>query len=174
MTPDEFMRLPDNGWRYELVDGEAKASPLLNFWYGAIVCHVMLLLGAHARGRGSMTVGKAGFHMANGNIRCPAISFTRAERLTGGRAPDSFGDIAPDLCVEIISPSEDDLDMQRKVQEYFASGAQLVWQIFPETQTLIAYTAPSTAVNHSLDDELTAGDLLPGFRCRVAELFEVE
>ena len=57
--------------------------------------------------------------------------------------------------------------------EYFASGAQQVWLLFPETRTVNLYTAPFMVRTLQADDELTGGDLLPDFRCTVRELFEV-
>lgn len=174
MTSDEFMRLPDNGLRYELVAGEAKASPAFSLLYGVLVCRLAMLLAPYVKGRGYMTTGKAGFHTVNGNIRCPTLSFTRKERFSGGKPPNTFGTFAPDLCVEIISPSEERADMRRKVEEYFASGAEQVWQLFPETQTLTVYTSLTTAAQFSAEDEVDGGSLLPGFRCQVAQLFDVE
>ena len=64
--------------------------------------------------------------------------------------------------------------MLRGVGKCFASGAQQVWLLFPETRTVNLYTAPFTVRTLQPDDELTGGDLLPDFRCTVRELFEVE
>jgi Uma2 family endonuclease len=61
-----------------------------------------------------------------------------------------------------------------RVDKYFASGAQQVWLLFPETRTVNFYASPFTVCTLQPDDELTGGDLLPDFRCRVRKLFEVE
>jgi Uma2 family endonuclease len=95
------------------------------------------------------------------------------QSLPDGKLPDGFGDRAPDLAIEIVSPSEDMPDLLRKVGEYFESGAQEVWLLFPETQRVVRYTAPfETTVLHA-DDELTT-PLAPDFRVRVRDLFGVE
>src|ERR1051326_6789552 len=101
MTEEEFMRLPENGRKYELVDGEAKEVPagMRHDEYGA---HLCFLLYPYTRGRGALCGSQAGFRMASGNVRVPDVSFTRKERLPDGRAPEGFGDAAPDLCIEII------------------------------------------------------------------------
>jgi Uma2 family endonuclease len=65
------------------------------------------------------------------------------------------------------------VDLLRKVGEYFASGAQLVWLLFPETRMVNLYTSPFMVRTLQADDELTGSDLLPDFRCTVCELFEV-
>ena len=109
--------------------------------------------------------------MSDGNIRVPDISFARKARLPSGRVPDAFGDVAPDLCVEMISPLEERADMARKVREHFEAGAEQVWHIFPEQQRVVVFTSPTETRTLNADDMLTAGDILPGFSCRVGDLF---
>jgi Uma2 family endonuclease len=173
MTEEEFICLTDNGRQYELVDGEPKEVPTICV-HDAIGVNLILLLGPYTRKRGFTTSGQAGFRMTEANIRCPHVSFTRKDRAPGGKAPDTFGSVAPDLCIEIISPSEDKADMARKVEEYFASGAEQVWHLFPETQTLVAYTSPTVFRLYTSQQEIDGGDLLPGFRSQVEALFDVD
>lgn len=172
-TEDELMRLPRDGRKWELVDGDLKQVPT-NFEHDTIVMHLGIMLHPHVKGKGFLTGSQAGFWMAGGNLRCPDVGFTRKERVPGGRPPKTFGAVSPDLCIEIISPSEERTDMRRKVEEYFASGAEQVWHMFPETQTLTVYTSPTEAAGYGPADEIEGGDLLSGFRCQVLELFEVE
>lgn len=173
MTAAEFLRLPDDGRKYELVDGEPKEVPA-GHEHDALVMHIGLMFQPFARGRGVLAASSAGFRMMSGNIRSPDVSFTLRERLPGGKPARGFADYVPNLCIEIISPSEEQTDMERRVREYFASGAEQVWHLFPETRTAKVFTSPITDVTLGPDDELDGGDLLPGFRCRVAELFELE
>lgn len=173
MTEDELMRLPDDGCLYELVDGFAVGKPWATFRAGVIAANLIGLLGPYARGRGVMTIGNAGFRMKNGNIRVPATSFTRKERLPGGHAPNGFGDLAPDLCVEIIRPAEEGPESQ-KVGEYFDGGAKQVWHVFPETQQVIVFTSPTETRTLEAEDTLTADGILPGFSCRVSDIFTRE
>ena len=173
MTEDEFMRLPDDGRKYELVDGEPKEVPT-SVRHDIIAGNLYTALRPLTRGRGFLTMGQAGFRMVTRNLRSPDVSFTRKERFPGGVPPEGFGDEAPDLCVEVISPSEEPAEIARKVREYFASGARLVWHLFPETRTAKVFTSPTADATLDPDDELDGGDLLPGFVCRVADLFELE
>lgn len=172
MTEEEFLRLPDDGRKYELVDGEIREVPA-TFEYDAIGGNIIALLMPAARGRGVLASSQAGFRMTNGNIRCPDVSFTQKSRLPDGKPNKGFGDAAPDLCIEIISPSEDRKDIQRKIREYFDAGAELVWHLFPETREAIVYTSPTQSKTLAPEDEIDAGDLLPGFRCTVGDLFDV-
>jgi len=174
ITEDELMRLPKDGRRWELVEGRLKEVPT-NWRHDEIGGIIVALLMAHSRGLGSITTGQAGFRMKNRNIRVPDVSFTRRERIPGGGpAPETFGDAAPDLCVEIISPSESPEDIAGKMREYFTSGAEQVWHVFPETQQVIVFTSPTEAQTFNGDDILNAGEMLPGFSYRVAEFFSWE
>ncbi|MBW3624293.1 MAG: Uma2 family endonuclease [Armatimonadetes bacterium] len=174
MTEDEFLRLPEDGYKYELVEGEAKIVSPVYMRHDAIVMHVGAMLHPFTRGRGTLSASSAGFRMKSGNIRCPDISFTLKERLPGGITPNAFGDAAPDLCIEVISVSEDRGEMIRKVEESFESSAKQVWHLFPEPRRLRVYTSPTESVTLEAEDEIEGGDLLPGFHARVAELFEIE
>lgn len=172
MTEEEFMRLPDDGHKHELVNGEVKIVPA-SFEHNVIGAHIIALLTPYARGRGVIASSQAGFRMTNRNIRCPDVSYTQKARLTGGKPSKSFGDVAPDLCIEIISSSEDPKEMQQKLEEYFDSGARQVWHLYPETQRAIIYTSPTESTVKEANEEIDGGDILPGFRCRVAELFDI-
>ncbi len=171
LTEEDFMRLPDHGRKYELVDGEAKEVPT-TLEHDAIGANIVALLMPYARGRGIVTIAQAGFRMQDQNIRCPDVSYTRKERLPGGKAPRTFGSAAPDLAIEIISPSEDQPDIQRKLREYFASGSVLVWHLFPETKQMSIFVSPQEMTLRDEEGVVDAGDLLPGFSCRVGDLFD--
>ena len=204
LTEAEFMRLPDDGRKYELVDGEAKEAPT-SFLHGVIGMRVAMLLQTYlttpscrfplraggtapawfpSRSGGNLkeggekpntylTIGSAGYRTASGNIRVPDVGVIFKQSLPEGKLPDGFGDRAPDLAIEIVSPTEDMPDLLRKVGEYFESGAQEVWLLFPETQRVVRYTAPFEATILHAADELST-PLAPDFRMRVAELFAVE
>src|SRR5689334_9796161 len=100
MTEEEFMRLPDDGHKYELVDGEAKEVPT-GFEHDVIGLTVGRLLYPHTHGRGFIAGSSAGFRMRTKNVRSPDVSFTQKSRVHGGKPGRSFGAVAPDLCIEI-------------------------------------------------------------------------
>ena len=164
------MRLPRDGRKWELVNGRLQEVPT-SAKHDQIVIWLGRVIGPYADDHGILTASQAGFRMSNRNVRCPDFGFTRYDRFPDSEVPDGFVEFAPDLAVEIISPSEEPADMARKVAEYFASGAQQVWHMFPETQTIRVFRSPSDATTYQPDDTLDLNDLLPGFRSRVAELF---
>jgi Uma2 family endonuclease len=147
LTEAGFLRLPDDGRKYELVDGEAKGIPtahdhaVIGMRLGARI------LSCASSRRGYVAGSQAGFRMLSGNIRSPDVAFTLKERLPDGKPSKGFEEGAPDLAVEIVSPNEDAADLLRKVGEYFASGAQQVWLLFPETRTVNLYTSNSSSTN---------------------------
>ena len=173
ITEDELMRLPKDGRKWEMEDGRLTEVPT-NIRHEEIIFNLALMLGPFVRGRGIVTLGQGGFRMKDGNVRAPDVSYTRKERFPGGHAPDTFGDLAPDLCVEIISPSERRDQMARKVREYFSAGAVQVWHVFPERQQVIVFSSPTDSKTLGADDVLDTGGILPGFSCRVSDLLTTE
>lgn len=173
MTEEQFMRLPRDGRKWELVEGRAKEVPT-GVEHDVIGGNIVILLGPHVKGRGFVTLSQAGFRMTDGNIRVPDVGFTRRDRFPDGKPPKGFGDFAPNLAVEIVSPSERPADIFQKLGEYFDAGTQIVWLVSPEARQVTVYSSPLDARTLSVEDELTAGDLLPGFACRVADLFNYE
>ncbi len=79
--------------------------------------------------------------------------------------------IAPALAVEVVSPNDLAYEIDKNVEEFFAAGTQLVWVINPVIQTVRVYRLNGPGVILRAEDELTGEDVLPGFRCRVGDLF---
>jgi Uma2 family endonuclease len=106
-------------------------------------------------------------------VRGPDVAFvswtTRPERVV---AQEQISSKVPDLVVEVISPSNTRKEMQIKLKEYFLGGVKLVWLIYPEKRTAEAYTAPDKVTEIAADGSLDGGKVLPGFRLRLAKLFE--
>lgn len=173
LTEDQFMRLPDDGRKYELVDGEAKPVPA-SVRHDIIGVTVAAVLRPAAKGIAYISGPQAGFRMRSGNIRCPDVAVVLKSKLPNGVPPDGFGDAAPDICIEIISPSEEPAEKQRKLNEYFDSGATFVWHLTPETKSVRIYMSPIDFTTLESGQEIDGGSVLPTFHCTVADLFELE
>lgn len=172
LSEAEFLNLPDDGRKYELVDGEAKEVPA-GFEHGILAIRLAARLLTHAHPWGYVCDPSTGFRMVNGRIRSPDVSLVARARVPTPQIPKGFFDGAPDLAIEVVSPNEDMPDLLSKVAEYFASGAKQVWFLFPETQEVVLYHTPFDTERLHAEDELTGGDLLPDFHIKVKELFEV-
>lgn len=122
---------------------------------------------------GKAVGGDPGFVLARDPdlVLAPDIAFVRANRLEPDRDQVRFFQLSPDLAVEIISPSESSTDVAAKVLMYLNAGVQLVWEVQPRLKTITVHYPDYTAKTLTIDDELDGGDLLPGFRIPVAEIF---
>ena len=108
-----------------------------------------------------------------GLVRMPDVAFHSWTHFPNRLLPPgAFVDQAPDLAVEILSPSNTEREMARKRSEYFAGGCRLVWQVYPPTHRLRVYTSPDAFVELSEDDSLEGDPVLPGFRLSVRRWFE--
>jgi Uma2 family endonuclease len=85
--------------------------------------------------------------------------------------PGQILDLVPDLAVEVLSPSNTKGEMERKRREYFLGGSKLVWEIDPLKKTARVYTAPDESKRIGEKGSLDGGQVLPGFRLSLAELF---
>lgn len=107
-------------------------------------------------------------------VRMPDVAFISWARFPGRRLPAEAAPlIAPDLAVEILSPSNTKREMARKLREYFEAGTPLVWYIDPGPRTVSVYTRPDSPAVLTERDVLDGGEVLPGFSLPLAELFSV-
>ncbi|WP_435008785.1 Uma2 family endonuclease [Tundrisphaera lichenicola] len=107
-----------------------------------------------------------------GRVRIPDISFLSWDRLGGKPPSDPIPALAPDLTVEILSPSNTEAEMTRKLREYFESGVRLAWLIDPRTRSARIYTSPVSMATLDEGQDLEGGEVLPGFALPLRDLFE--
>lgn len=174
-TDHEFMALPDNE-RYELVNGELVIvgnSGMQHGNVGAFLCGFLEIF-VRTHKLGATFDSSTAFTMKSGNKRSPDVSFVAKERLRGlKKLPKGFFQGAPDLAVEIISPSNTFDEIHTKLMEFFESGSRLVWVINPDEESVLVYHQPQPDQLLRLQDYLEGEDVVPGFRLAVAELFTV-
>jgi Uma2 family endonuclease len=119
--------------------------------------------------------GEAGYVLASepDTVRAPDASFVSTERISGAarRGPYVVG--APDLAVEVVSPGDSRQEVAEKVGEYLAAGARAVWVIEPRRRSVTTHLPDREPVTLGLGETLDGGDLLPGFRLPVSEIFEL-
>ena len=104
-------------------------------------------------------------------VRAPDISYVRANRWSPGRFLDGFLPLAPDLAVEIVSPSESAEAVQEKVKDYLDAGTEQVWLLYRPTRSVVVHCHGGDSRVLYVGDFLDGGDVVPGFRITVAELF---
>jgi Uma2 family endonuclease len=170
-TEDDLRASPRDGRKYELVDGEIRVSPAgPRHSIVSLKIASRLLAFATEQGAGHAFDSSVGFRLPGGNVRSPDASFVAGGRFPDDRPPDDFGDLAPDLAVEVLSPSERPRHVLDKVGEYLEAGVRLVWVIEPPQAKAIVYRSLTDVTELQNDDTLDGGDVLPGFRCRLSDI----
>jgi len=111
--------------------------------------------------------------MIGANERLPDIGFISAERFPQEGSPLGKWEIAPDLAVEVISPTDVWEKVNEKISECFAAGVRQVWLVSLGQRKALIYDSPTRITVLAENDDLTSEALLPGFKCRVGDLFEV-
>jgi Uma2 family endonuclease len=174
ITIADVERLNDER-RYDLIRGELVSMAPAHFRHG----HIALRIGAKlldfvtAHGLGQVCGAETGFILARDPdvLLAPDAAFVRAERLPPPEEQDRFLPLAPDLAVEVFSPSERRGMIERKVHEYLAAGVPLLWVVYPRQRTVTVYAAGREPRTLRGGDALDGGDVLPGFRLPLAEVF---
>ncbi len=171
MTEADLLAAPDDGFRRELVDGEIIVMGPAGTLHGHVNVQLALRLGAHveAHGLGYVLDSSTGFRLPNGNVRSPDLAFVLRERMALDGI-DGPCDSVPDFAVEVLSPSESKRQVLDKVGEYLDAGVRLVWVIDPRARKAVAHRSLSDVRELREDDELDGEEVVPGFRCRLADV----
>lgn len=174
ITAEEFFRMPDppNGYQQELVRGVIVTMPPPGGMHGISCLKVARKVGnfVDENNRGTVTSNDTGFITSRDpdSVRGPDVAFWSKERLP--HIPVGYMDVAPDLAVEVLSPSNTSKQIREKLIEYFARGVRAVWVVAPEDRTVTVYRSPEEGRLLHENAILTGDDVLPGFSCRVADL----
>jgi Uma2 family endonuclease len=105
-------------------------------------------------------------------VRIPDVSFISWESYPGDEVPDEgISSFLPNLAVEVLSPGNTKGEMDRKLRDYFLAGVELVWVIDPKSETAKEYTSPEDVRRIGKAGYLEGGDVLPGFRLSLKDLF---
>lgn len=182
MTIEQMQALPDDSWQYELVEGRLVRMPGSGNKASAIAAYLGAVLVAFVRPRklgrvigadGTFNLTSPGAALETALI--PDVAFVRAGRLPplASKAADAIPHLAPDLVAEVASPSQSRPAMAAKARLYLAAGLQLVWMLWPDTQTVDVWLpgAYEPAETLTLADTLDGREIVAGFTHPVADLF---
>lgn len=172
LTPEFEDEIYSSG-RYEIVYGEIKERSMPSPVHGRIQAKISAKLLSHVEENNLGAVyTETHFEFAEHLSRVPDVAFVSFERFPeGGEDKSSRWHIAPDLAVEVISPTDDYEDVQEKITEYFTFGVRQVWIISPESKTLTVYFTRTDVKILTENDELTGEEVLPGFHLKLSEIF---
>lgn len=103
----------------------------------------------------------------------PEVSYVRADRLPLGDLYDEPLELVPDLVVEVVPPNDRAGNVEERIQRYLRFGVPLLWVLWPRRRAITVYADGRLVRELSDDDELDGGDVLPGFRVAIAEIFDI-
>ena len=174
MTADELLRMPDDGNRYELIRGELKKMAPTGGFHGKQTHYVQISLGlhVHANNLGVVYAAETGFLLETDPdlVLAPDVAFIRRERQHLGDTA-RYIPVAPDLAVEVISPSDRLTQVHEKALEWLAHGVRMVIVVNPRNRTVQVYRSPTDIATLTEADTLDGGDVVPGWRMAVADIF---
>jgi Uma2 family endonuclease len=178
MTEDDLLRMPDDGFRYELIEGELKQMPPTGFDHGRCTVRLSTLLGMHVHSQklGDVLAAETGFVIARtrdgrATVRAPDVAFVAAGRVPADADTSKYLELAPDFVAETLSPSDTAVEVEEKIASWLAAGVRAALVVNPAARTVTLYRPPAGITRLGDADELDLADVIPGFRCRVSEIF---
>ena len=169
MTLEEFLENDIEG--YECVKGELVPMPPTSMEHGEISSNVIRHLSLHVFGHqlGRLYTAGTTFRIGDRVVK-PDVAFVSTARLPENRRKGSL--VPPDLAVEVVSPADKQYDVTEKAFAYLKAGTRLVWVIEPVAKTVMVYRSETDFTLLTCEDTLTGEDVVEGFACPVAQLFE--
>lgn len=175
VTADDLLRMPDDGLRRELVRGELRVMTPAGHWHGRVAMRIGVRLARHVEenGLGVVYAAETGFRIGTDpdTVRAPDVAFVRQERAQ--EVPDARGywPGAPDLAVEVVSPEDTYGEVEEKVFDWLDAGCRMVVVVSPRKRTATIYRSRTDIVALTEGEELDGGDVAPGWRLPLRELF---
>jgi Uma2 family endonuclease len=175
LTEADLATLPDDGFRHELQAGLLLAEPRPFLVHAQVQARLIALLHEFVRPRElGQVLGDGGFLLASDpdTVRGPDVAFVAKARWSAVADKNRFFRGAPDLAIEILSPSNRPGDIHAKVADYLAAGARLVWIVDPKRRTVNVHETLLAPRRLGATDVLDGADVLPGLAITVGTIFE--
>ncbi len=171
LTYDDYLLIPEDGRRHEIIDGELYVNPAPNMRHQTVSMNLTLALGAFVRAHriGYLYYAPCDVVLSQLDVVQPDIMFisaAREELLTSANVQG-----APDLVIEILSPSTRRLDLQLKRKRYDLFGVDEYWIVDPENETVAIHRRGGESLEAISVTDPIESPLLPGFHISLAEIF---
>jgi Uma2 family endonuclease len=178
VSADELFALENDGYRYDLLAGNLIRVSPAGFRHGRLAAEIAYRLRAFVGDHPELGVvvgAETGFRLGRNpdTVLGPDAAVVRPERLPAMDVQSGYLELAPDLVVEIVSPSDRWTTVSDKVDSYLAAGVTLVWVVEPNARAVRVYTSEGAERRLRADnnDVLGAEPVLPGFALPLTELF---
>jgi len=179
MTEDDLLRMPDDGNRYELVKGELRQMSPTGYDHGRCTGKLHGFLASHVYPNklGDVIAAETGFIIARTpegrvTVRAADIAFVAKGRIPANANTAKYLELAPDLIVETLSPSDTAFEVEEKIAAWLNAGARVALTMNPASRSIMIYRSLHDIVRLTDQDELDLDDVIPGFRCRVSDIFD--
>ncbi len=177
LTADDLLRLYSKGVRGELIRGVLCETMATGVRHGQVVMNLGGELRSFIKPRrlGRLVGSDAGVLLDRDpdTVREPDIAFISAEKLPLDVDVPGYYEGAPDLVVEVVSPSDGRWEVYDKARMWLSYGVRLVWVVDPETRTIEVHRLNAPMLRLAEDDRLDGGEALPGFSCPVRAVFDL-
>ena len=176
VTAQELWDMPNDGYRYELVRGELVKMAPAGAEHGNLGMKIGASLYNHvdANGLGKVYAAETGFLIGTDpdHVRAPDVAFVRQDRVAEAGRVTGYFPGAPDLAIEVISPNDRYTEVEEKVEDWLSAGAAMVILLNPQNRTAILRLAGQAPVILTEQDVLDGGEVVPGWRMPVGQIFE--
>ena len=176
VTAQEFLTHPAARGPSELIRGEVRVLTPASGAHGVVAGVIFRALSnfVEANNLGLCLPDNTGFQLPGlaDTVRSPDAAFVRADRLPEKGIGSGWISVAPDLAIEIISPTETAASLEDKLADYRAAGTTLIWVIDPSTRSVSVRRAGAPEQRLTERDSIDGANVLPGFALPVAKLFE--
>ncbi len=175
LTAEDLERVPDDGFHYELVGGELRRMAPSGYTHGKVVVRLTWRLAQYVEGRGlgAVAAAETGFLISSNpdTVRAPDVAFISRQRLEAVGEVEGYWPGAPDLAVEVVSPSDTYAGVKEKVADWLAAGTRMVAVVDPRQRRVTVYRSLTEVLVLNQDDTLNGGEVVPGWTMPVSELF---
>lgn len=165
-------KLIDPEKQIEIVDGKVEIKEMAGARHGGIAARTIIKIGIYLESNpiGSLYTADTTFSIGE-NDRMPDVSFVSAKRIPETGEPEGKWEIAPDLAIEVVSPTDVYSKILKKIREYLKAGVKEVWLVEPEFHTVAVYKPPMKSETLTIEDTLSCEEMLPGFQLPLKEIF---
>ena len=176
ISADQLWNMPQDGNRYELVEGELRMMSPAGSQHGRIAARLLCKLGIFVEegDLGATFAAETGFLLSRDpdTVRAPDVAFVSLERLTQAGDLKGYWPGAPDLAAEVLSPSDSFSQVEAKTLAWLAAGCRMVLIVDPQKKTVTVYRSADEIHILDLSSTIDGGDVVPGWSLSVAELFK--
>ena len=176
LTAEDLLRLNSQGVKGELIRGVLRETVSVGEEHGHIAGIFITFLNIHIR---PQRLGRAGGTDVGvlilrdpDTVREPDVYYVSAERLPLNVRVQGYLEVVPELVVEIVSPSDSPHDVEEKIAMWLDLGVSMALVVRPAERAVVVHRPGAPAVTLTGDDALDGGDVLPGFRLPLGEIFD--